>query len=377
MTVIMSFSIYTGFIIITSMQNGMDSLSERMGADLVVVPKGCGSAEKEVLLSGSRNYFYMDGRIKDTISDIKGVSSVAGQFYLTNLSSGCCSGKMQIIGYDPKNDFILKPWISSGVSGTVGRNELIAGNNVIISNDGTVRVFGRKYHVAGQLEKTSTGLDDSVYAGMDMIPQMLSDAENKGFQFIEQQKEKKAVSTIFVRLSNSADRSQVEKAIDAAEGAYVDIIEKSELTGQTETNLHVMAGCLSLLMSVLCLCGISVIVIMLILSMNSRRKEFSSLRMMGMTDCMLIKMTVFETFMLCGIGSVAGTVLSAVLILPFGTYIGQRLNMPYIQPDAAELITVAALNIAAGVIAASAAALAVILKIRRSEIYTVLKAGEC
>ena len=51
---------FSGLIIIFSLNNGISSLSQRMGADLMIVPLGYESGAEGVLIKGEPSYFYFD-----------------------------------------------------------------------------------------------------------------------------------------------------------------------------------------------------------------------------------------------------------------------------------------------------------------------------
>ena len=111
--VILTMSLFGGSIFIKSLNNGLDSLNERLGADIIVLPK---DAESEVdlqnlLLQGTPGYFYMDKSILNDLESIEGVDRISAQYFLVSANADCCSVKVQIIGFDEETDFTIKPWL--------------------------------------------------------------------------------------------------------------------------------------------------------------------------------------------------------------------------------------------------------------------------
>jgi putative ABC transport system permease protein len=55
---VLAFTLFGGSILTISLRNGMSSLQQRLGADLMVVPKGYEADMTGVLLRGEPSYFY-------------------------------------------------------------------------------------------------------------------------------------------------------------------------------------------------------------------------------------------------------------------------------------------------------------------------------
>lgn len=373
MTVVLTFAVYGGFILTASLRNGMNSLSERLGADLIIVPAGDDAAEQAMLLSGSRSFFYMKKGIGTQTAKVSGVNQTAEQFYLTSMSASCCSGQVQIIGFDPKTDFIIQPWISAQHAEMKKTDEIIAGSNVVLDKNNTIRIFGRNYRVTAQLAKTATGLDDSVYVTMDAIPQMIKDAEKKGFHFLNTQKQSNAVSTVFVKLSEDADRSAAESAIRKICGSEADIVESSELTGQTADHLCLMTFGIKTLMVILWGCEMVTVSAVMVFYMNRRKEEFATLRMMGVRERDLYYMVGGENLILFMSAAALGMLLAAAVFLPFGTYIGMKLQMPFLGLSLSQLIAGGAAAVLTGTATGELISVVAVRAILKKEIYRVLQ----
>ena len=64
---VLSLVMFSGFIIIFSLNSGLESLSDRMGADLMVVPLGYESGAEGILIKGEPSYFYFDKSVLEEI----------------------------------------------------------------------------------------------------------------------------------------------------------------------------------------------------------------------------------------------------------------------------------------------------------------------
>ena len=111
LTFFLAFTIFSGSAVIWSLQNGLDRLESRLGADVIVVPNKAKQKidPKNLILNGTPGYFYMDKEKINLIEHVEGVDKVSPQIFLASLSASCCSIPVQIIGFDPGSDFIVQP----------------------------------------------------------------------------------------------------------------------------------------------------------------------------------------------------------------------------------------------------------------------------
>ena len=96
LTVLVAFlalSLFAGSSIVMSLNNGLHSLENRLGADLIVVPataRGKIDPEK-IYLQGTTGYYYMRAAKLAEIRAMDGVAQASGQVYLASLRADCCS----------------------------------------------------------------------------------------------------------------------------------------------------------------------------------------------------------------------------------------------------------------------------------------------
>ena len=104
-----TFVIFAGSMTVVSLQNGLKTLENRLGADIIVVPNTAKRKvdPKTMILDGTPGYFYMEREKMTLISHIEGVEKVSPQIFLASLSASCCSVPVQIIGFEPETDFII------------------------------------------------------------------------------------------------------------------------------------------------------------------------------------------------------------------------------------------------------------------------------
>lgn len=106
---LVAFVLFAGGILSVSLKNGLESMKERLGADLLVVPVGYDEGVEGIIVKGEPAYFYFDKSVETQLEKVEGVKCVSSQFYLTSLNQDCCSVPVQFIGFDPETDFSIQP----------------------------------------------------------------------------------------------------------------------------------------------------------------------------------------------------------------------------------------------------------------------------
>ncbi len=117
--VILSYALVFVSLVSVGMEHGTKNVANRMGADLIVVPKGSGKDLERLLLTAKKNYFYMDESVLDKIVNTKGVAKVSPQTFLMTMEASCCDQSVEIIGVDMDSDFTITPWMKQFLSAEI------------------------------------------------------------------------------------------------------------------------------------------------------------------------------------------------------------------------------------------------------------------
>jgi hypothetical protein len=118
---VFAFALLAGSVIDRQLAKGLGGLSERLGADLLIVPYGYERSAKAALLRGEPGSFYMSAKVFERLRNFPGVAAATPQLFLASLATACCSERVQIIAYDQESDFLVKPWLEElGEADVVG-----------------------------------------------------------------------------------------------------------------------------------------------------------------------------------------------------------------------------------------------------------------
>ncbi|MBR1780600.1 MAG: ABC transporter permease [Oscillospiraceae bacterium] len=372
----LSLSIFGGSLVITSLQNGLRSYEARLGADIVAVPyqaRAKGTFES-ILLQGIPGMFYMDEQYYEKIKTIDGVERAAPQFYLASTSSGCCSVAVQIIGFDPEQDFTVQPWIRDSYADTLGDGDIVVGSDLTIPKNGTLTFYNTQCRIVAQLDKTGTGLDTAVYTNMNTIKQMMKNAESLGFSYFADVDPDHAVSSVMIKVADGYDVSEVTGDINV----HVRHIEAEQTTSMISgiadglSNVSRIVGGLTVMIWVL---AIVILVIAFAMISHERAKEFAILRVMGASQRMVSRLLLTESALISLIGATLGVALAALILVPFSGAISTALDLPYLMPEVGAIVALAAGALALSVLAGSLTAAVSAYRISKKEAGLILREG--
>jgi putative ABC transport system permease protein len=372
---ILAFILFGGSILTASLQNGMDKMAKRFGADIMVVPEGYTEKATAVLLRGEPSFFYFNNEIVENVARINGVACASPQFFLSSLSAECCDEPVQLIAFDPATDFVIQPWIAEVRSAGIGDGQLVVGSKINIRSDNTILLFKHLYPVAAKLSRTSTGFDTSVFMNMNTMKLMLEQAHNDGFNFIADYEPEGAISAVLVQTNRDVNIKTIAGAI-RRENQGVDVIASESILSGIAQTLNGFVSYIHIFSYLFWILTVFILAAVFSGTINERKKEFAVLRIMGATRKKLIALVLGESSIVSISGGIAGIFLSALLIFPFSTYIGIRLQLPYILPQGGRILRILAVSLCLSFIIGPLAAIYSAIKISKAETYFTMRDGE-
>lgn len=373
--VIGSYALFVGLVLKASLNNGIGRMQERMGADLMIVPESSEIKARNILLTGEPEFFYMDVSVAKAVADIEGVECATSQFYFTSLSSDCCSTRVQLIAFDPDTDFVINPWIDERVTSDVSNGSVIIGSEVTPLSNGKVKFYGNEYSVAGKLGETATGLDHSVFMTRDTMHEILNDATDKGYQFLNPEDDSSWVSTVLIRVNGDADITEVEKEIyKNAEG--IKFIETDKLISDVTVKLGSVENIINVTLTVLLVFSFLTMILFFSVIFHERKKEFAVLRILGTSSRRICFFSLTEGITIGAAGGIIGLVLGILTVFPFNHYIENSLDVPYLMPSVAAVILYGMIGVLVTTSFGSLSSFLSTLSLAHAETYYTMRTGE-
>lgn len=358
---LLSFTIFGGVLIFLSLKNGLNSIEQRLGADIIVVPYEARTkvSADTILNQGNRTYFYMSKSKLEKIKAIEGVEKVSPQIYLCSMNAGCCSVSLQLIGFEPETDFTIQPWMRENFKGNLGLGDILIGSKVSMPYNRKLKFFNTTCNVASQLEETGTGLDNAVYASLETIDMLIESAKTQNISFTDKSYNEKMISSVMVKVKEGYDIDNVASLIQRRVKGTQAVKSKSMTSGIASSLANAAKIIFSLMLVIWILCLIILIVVTNLI-IGERKKEFAILRVIGTDRKKLSRLVILESLILNASGGLSGILVSILCIIPFNSMIKKALSLPFLLPEAGIILLLMTitllLSILSGAITSSYAA---------------------
>lgn len=328
---VFTFLLSGGSVLIESVKSGINSMSQRLGADLMVVPYGYEKQLQGALLRGEPSSFYLNQELEGKIKQMKGVEKISSQIFIASLQAVCCTLPVQLIGFDPQSDFIIQPWMKSSIN-QLADDEIIVGSKIEGKAGGYITFFGKPYKIAMRLDPTGMGFDTSVFLNLKTARNMIKKLEIA--PLFDVQNIDNVVSSIMVKASSSQDTRELanhilqKHAIDFNLDMVVSKTLVSDIAARLQSYVWVMYG-LSVLLWLL-ITGVLMLIFSIVL--NERKREFGLLRVLGASQRKLASILLAESLIISISGALSGLFLSALIFFPFSALISNSINLPFLLP---------------------------------------------
>ena len=335
---VFSFLLFAGSVINSSLHTGIDNMEKRLGADIMIVPSGSKENAESMLLEGQRSTFYFNRSVYDNLTKLDGVSDITAQCFLKSLSEDCCTSEVSIVFYDPQKDFIVGPWIQNLNHKTKSQqgNEketVVVGYNVDVTKENNIKLFGREYTVAGQMAKTGTNLDDSVYFSFEAMKDVSERAEKKGAFLTDIQKKEDIISSVYINIEEGYKITDiVGQAHKLVDGEF-DVVFPKDLTESLSKSYVSIVKLINILLITGGILLLIILVMVNTISMNQRKREIAVYRITGNSKKNVLVRILSEIVIAGSVGALLGCAIGILIIIPFGNYIGSLFEMPYLGPD--------------------------------------------
>jgi putative ABC transport system permease protein len=327
--IIMLFSatLFGGSVLMKNLSLGISGMANRLGADILVVPYGYEKNLEVALLRGEPSSFYLKADLIDKIKAIKGIEAVSPQLFIASLNAGCCTAKVQLIGFDQHSDFVIKPWLQTQLSQPLTDNQVVVGSKISSNVGDEIKFFDHPFKIAAKMDSTGMGFDTSVFMTIPAAQTLMKQAN-----LIEGDTEHFAnyVSSIFVKVDpdyqpkNVINQIMPKYAIDY----NIDFVMTKGMLSNIAKWLNGFSTIVYSLSAIFWVLALIVIFVIFSSSLNERKREISLLRILGASRSDLVKMLLRESLIISALGGIAGIVIASVLIYAFSLLICQSIGLP-------------------------------------------------
>lgn len=340
---------------------------ERLGADLVVVPKGVEGKVETALLMGKPTSVWMPESTLAQVTSTPGVAAASPQLFLASLKDAtCCAvSEMFIIAFDPASDFTVRPWLERGPASQLALGETVGGSYVFSPDgDDRIRLYGYNLNLKGNLEPTGTGLDQTLFftfeTAHDVARISLSRAE-KPLEIPAGQ-----ISAILVKVQPGVEPHSVALRITRS-APGVSAVESPHFFKTYRRQMAGLVRGFTAALGLVWLLAVALIALAFAMVVNERRRELGVLRALGSTGAFVLRSLLVEAALLAVAGGLAGIVLATVAVVLFRELLIVSLGIPFLLPSLPEYLALVGLALGLALVSATAAALWPALRVSRQD----------
>ena len=329
-----------GGLLSVSLSKGLNRLSSRLGADVIVIPQGSEIDDQTVLLQGDSKYTYLPPGSLEFIRGLDGVEIATPQYFIMTLSASCCDQKVSVIGFDTESDFVIQPWIREVLADKLPKGSIVVGSEIRTGEKNTLKIFDRDYPVAATLEPIGNKLDQAVFVDEATLANIREAAEAKGIVFLKDEKslngEIAAYSSVLIKLKEGADVERLSREIHSRYDG-VQFRTRKDLFSGLQKSANFLQIVVWAIVAIFLIVAAAAIVISFSLSTRERRREYALLRIIGFTRKRLQNLVLGEALLVSAVGTYIGLLFASVAFFTFRIWIGEHVGIPFIVPAAAEI----------------------------------------
>ncbi len=340
---------------------------ERLGADVVVVPRGSVTGVEGALLLGKATNTYMPRAVVDGIRQVPGVAIASPQLYLTSMAnSSCCSvSLMFMFAYDPATDFTIEPWLMEKLGQDLTNGQAVGGADVFVpEGDDSIKLYGYEFDLVGNLEPTGTNLDQTLFMTFDTayeMEQVSQTAAKMALPVLED-----TVSSVMVRVAPGNDRTEVAEAIAAAI-PEVQAVPAAEMFGSYGAQISGVQRTMVVIVVLTVVLSLALMALVFWMAVHERSRQIGVLRALGATQRFVLLSYMTEAVLLAFIGGLVGAVLAAAVMYLFHDLLVSALGFTIMLPSFLSLLGLVVLGLLIALAVAAVAAFVPALRASRQE----------
>jgi putative ABC transport system permease protein len=362
--------VFSTIVLAIGVQRSADLESERLGADIVVLPpivervQSFGPAYDTLNTAPTSNK-YIGLSVERAIANITGISRLSPQLYLGLLNDSAT----RLVAFDPQTDFSVLPWLDQRPS-KFRDHDAFAGSNTGLSLGQMVRVNDLTLNVVGVLDKTNSSMDSTVFFPLQTAYRLVEDARQSNFPYRAGQ-----ISVILVKLKPSYPPEILARDI----GLRIPDFKVAVALGvERQTSLEIGGVPIYQLLVESVVGAALVILIAFLFSMtvNERRRQLGLLRSLGATKGFIFWLVLLEACLVALVGSLLGLGAGSAIV-----YFGEEslvhvFKISYLQPSLLEVVQLMGPSLLLGVGMGAAAAFYPALIASRLDPYEAIRRGE-
>jgi putative ABC transport system permease protein len=311
---ICSGAVFTGAVLIQSIESSMSVGFTRLGADMLVVPAGTLTNITAALLTAEPTDLTLDDGILARLAVLKGVQRAAPQLVFRTDASGYRRGGdlVDFIAFDPARDLTVQPWLEQHLDRPLRDGDVIVGGRREEAVGSELLVFGWPLTVYGKLGKTAVGTHErGLFISFATLAEMRVTMQQ--ICGMKAPLEPNKLSGILLQLAPGVTTQQVRFGV-LANFPGVKVISGEVMLTSIRQGLTALLGGVLALMAIMF--GSTALMVSVLFSaiITERKRELGLLRAIGARRHQIVGMLLTEAGLATAAGGISGCVLGLLLM---------------------------------------------------------------
>lgn len=368
--------VFTGVVMMRSIETSMAVGFRRLGADMMVVAQNTLTNITVALLTVEPTGETLDADLLERVH-INGIGRAAPQrvFRTEQSDFGGQGESVDLIGYDPARDFTIQPWITERLNRPMQPGEIILGAARDLPLGTEAVLFGKPFRVYAKLGRSGAGTHErgvfmpspdllalvpAIKAQTGQTPPMLEPGKVSGF---------------LIELAPGATELQLRFALLSHLSGIKMIAGDSLLTGIRQGITALLGGAVSLVAMMFASTALMVSVLFSAI-VTERRSELGLLKAIGAKRSQIVGVMLIEAILATGIGGLCGIVLGTLLLRVFEhslVYYLTEIGVSFIWIDRKDTVLVAAVCVLGAALIGAIGALTPAWRASRYDSYDLIR----
>ena len=326
-------AIFTGAVLMRSIETSMAVGFTRLGADMLVIPSGTLTNITAALLTAEPTDLTLDTSVLPRLERLKGVRKAAPQLIFRTDASGYGRGGelIDLIAFDPDRDITVQPWLEQHLDRPLRPGDVIMGGRREEPIGSELLLFGRPLTVYGKLGKTAVGTHER---GLFITFATLNELRDVMRQVCGTKAplEPDKLSGVLLELAPGATTQQVRFAALANFPGIKIVSGESMLTSIRQGLAALLNGVLGLMVIMFVSTALMVSVLFSAI-LTERRRELGLLKAIGARRGQIIGVLLTEAALATALGGLMGCVLGVLLRRIYEhslVYYLDRMGIPFV-----------------------------------------------
>lgn len=322
--------LFSSIQVVTGMSKGLEVGMDRLGADILLLPKEISTNVEQTLFTGVPMNIYMPARILKEAKKIPGVKQASPQFFSQTLDQSCCSlgQAYRLVGFDQETDFVLRSWLDNHLQRPLAKNELLIGGSIPSFLGDQAAILGRSFTVAGQLQPSGSSVDNTIFLPIDVARTLAAESPYLKQLWVEYKNPQELVSAVLIKVENPKEVLKVAQRLNKIKD--VNVVVASKVLQGTKQQLLLITLLILGFSGILWIVCLAALLTRFTTLVMERKTEVGIFRALGARKTDIFKLVVVEAVAISLAGGLIGLVAGAILFWQAKSFLAANTALPFL-----------------------------------------------